>query len=98
MANVLIVDDDPALREGLAETLSDLGHTPQTASSGREGLAALAARPSRPDDAVCGVWPRSLNVSARPSRSAGSSSTIRTFAMAPRSQTSRRARCAQGEL
>jgi len=42
MANVLIVDDDPALREGLAEALSDLGHTPQTASSGREGLAALS--------------------------------------------------------
>lgn len=42
MANVLIVDDDPALREGLVEALSDLGHTPQTASSGREGLAALS--------------------------------------------------------
>ncbi|MGX9426378.1 MULTISPECIES: sigma-54-dependent transcriptional regulator [Bradyrhizobium] len=42
MANVLIVDDDAALREGLAEALSDLGHTPQTASSGREGLAALS--------------------------------------------------------
>jgi two-component system NtrC family response regulator len=42
MANVLIVDDDPALREGLAEALSDLGHTPQTASWGREGLAALS--------------------------------------------------------
>ncbi len=44
MANVLIVDDDPALREGLAEALSDLGHTPQTASSGREGLAALSEK------------------------------------------------------
>src|SRR6516225_6756271 len=44
MANVLIVDDDPALREGLSEALTDLGHTPQTASSGREGLAALSER------------------------------------------------------
>ncbi|WP_024508564.1 sigma-54 dependent transcriptional regulator [Bradyrhizobium sp. ARR65] len=42
MANVLIIDDDAALREGLAETLSDLGHEVQTASSGREGLAALS--------------------------------------------------------
>jgi DNA-binding NtrC family response regulator len=42
MATVLIVDDDAALREGLAETLTDLGHTPRTASSGREGLAALS--------------------------------------------------------
>jgi len=41
MATILIVDDDAALREGLAETLSDLGHTPRLAASGREGLAAL---------------------------------------------------------
>ncbi|HMI14595.1 MAG TPA: sigma 54-interacting transcriptional regulator, partial [Bradyrhizobium sp.] len=44
MANVLIVDDDPALREGLSEALTDLGHTPQTASTGREGLAALSEK------------------------------------------------------
>jgi CheY-like chemotaxis protein len=42
MATVLIVDDDAALRESLAETLTDLGHTPRLASSGREGLAALS--------------------------------------------------------
>src|ERR1700730_18624341 len=42
MATVLIVDDDAALRDGLAETLTDLGHTPRLASSGREGLAALS--------------------------------------------------------
>jgi two-component system NtrC family response regulator len=42
MATILIIDDDAALREGLAETLTDLGHTPRTASSGREGLAALS--------------------------------------------------------
>jgi DNA-binding NtrC family response regulator len=43
MATILIIDDDAALREGLAETLTDLGHTPRTASSGREGLASLSA-------------------------------------------------------
>jgi DNA-binding NtrC family response regulator len=48
MANVLIVDDDAALREGLAETIADLGHAPRTAASGREALEALAV-----DDIDC---------------------------------------------
>ena len=48
MANVLIVDDDAALREGLAETVADLGHTPRSAASGREALTALTA-----DDIDC---------------------------------------------
>jgi two-component system NtrC family response regulator len=43
MANVLIVDDDAALREGLAETITDLGHAPRAAASGREAIEALAA-------------------------------------------------------
>lgn len=43
MATILIVDDDAALREGLAEALTDLGHTPRLAGSGREGLAALGS-------------------------------------------------------
>jgi DNA-binding NtrC family response regulator len=42
MATILIIDDDGALRESLAETLTDLGHTPRMASSAREGLAALS--------------------------------------------------------
>jgi DNA-binding NtrC family response regulator len=42
MATVLIVDDDSAMREGLAETLADLGHTPRMAASGREGLGAMS--------------------------------------------------------
>jgi two-component system NtrC family response regulator len=41
MANVLIIDDDAALRDGLAEALTDLGHHAETAPSGRIGLAAL---------------------------------------------------------
>ena len=43
MATILIVDDDPALRDGLAETVSDLGHRPVVAASGEEALGRLAA-------------------------------------------------------
>ena len=43
MANVLIVDDDTAMRDGLAETIADLGHAPRVAASGREAIQALAA-------------------------------------------------------
>ena len=42
MARVLIIDDDAALREGIAETLSDLGHTAEQAPDGALGLARLA--------------------------------------------------------
>jgi DNA-binding NtrC family response regulator len=42
MATILIIDDDAALRDGLVETLTDLGHTAKSAASGREGLAALS--------------------------------------------------------
>src|SRR6476646_4770742 len=41
MASVLIVDDDAALRDGLAETLSDLGHRTIEAASGPEALVCL---------------------------------------------------------
>lgn len=42
MAAVLIVDDDKVLREGLAETLDDLGHRAIEAADGPAALAALA--------------------------------------------------------
>jgi DNA-binding NtrC family response regulator len=42
MVKVLIVDDDTAMREGLAETVGDLGHEPHTSATGREALAVLA--------------------------------------------------------
>jgi DNA-binding NtrC family response regulator len=42
MANVLIVDDDAALRDGLAETVADLGHAPRIAASGSDALTVLA--------------------------------------------------------
>jgi DNA-binding NtrC family response regulator len=38
MANILIVDDDAALRETLAETLADLGHRPVVAPDGSTAL------------------------------------------------------------
>jgi DNA-binding NtrC family response regulator len=41
MATILIVDDDRALREGLAETIAGLGHRPLSAASGQEALARL---------------------------------------------------------
>jgi DNA-binding NtrC family response regulator len=43
MATILIVDDDAGLRDGLAETISDLGHQPQMARTGREALTQLDA-------------------------------------------------------
>ena len=42
MVKVLIVDDDTAMREGLAETVGDLGHEPHTSATGREALAVFA--------------------------------------------------------
>jgi DNA-binding NtrC family response regulator len=41
MATVLIVDDDAAMREALAEVARDLGHDPRPAVSGREALELL---------------------------------------------------------
>ncbi len=42
MPRILIVDDDTALREGIAETLSDLGHVPEQAADGAAALARMA--------------------------------------------------------
>ncbi|MGJ5048404.1 sigma-54-dependent transcriptional regulator [Bradyrhizobium oligotrophicum] len=42
MATILIVDDDAALRDGLAETLTDLGHEAITAASGREAIGMVS--------------------------------------------------------
>jgi DNA-binding NtrC family response regulator len=43
MAKILIVDDDVALRDSLAETVRDLGFEPRLATSGREALGVLAS-------------------------------------------------------
>lgn len=47
MATILIIDDDDAFREGLAETIQDLGHTPLEVRSGEEALERL--REATPD-------------------------------------------------
>ncbi|CEG56521.1 sigma-54-dependent transcriptional regulator [Legionella fallonii] len=41
MSHVLIVEDDPVLREALAETMTIAGHTYITAKDGKEALALL---------------------------------------------------------
>jgi DNA-binding NtrC family response regulator len=45
VAAVLIVDDDGAMREALAEAVRDLGFEAEQAPSGRAALAALDAKP-----------------------------------------------------
>ncbi len=52
MAKILIVDDDADFREGLAETLADLGHETLPAASGEEALARLAAARGEADECV----------------------------------------------
>jgi DNA-binding NtrC family response regulator len=47
MTTVLIVDDEKDLREGLSETVHDLGYEALVAASGREALAAAAT--NKPD-------------------------------------------------
>ena len=42
---VLVIDDDAALREGLAETAADLGYEPKLAASGTSGLFVLRTQP-----------------------------------------------------
>ena len=42
---ILAVDDEPLLRDGLQQLLSDMGHTVVVASSGEEALAILSRQP-----------------------------------------------------
>jgi DNA-binding NtrC family response regulator len=44
MAVILIVDDDAAMRDALAEAVQDFGHDPRVASSGEAALAMLEDR------------------------------------------------------
>ncbi|WP_428376550.1 sigma-54-dependent transcriptional regulator [Lichenicoccus sp.] len=43
MSRVLVIDDDAALRESLAETIEDLGHDALQAGDGEAGLGLIAA-------------------------------------------------------
>jgi len=42
---VLVVDDDPAMRVALSESLKSMGYLAQTASSAEEALAQLNEKP-----------------------------------------------------
>jgi len=42
MSVILVVDDDAALRESLAEAIADLGHTAELAANGGDALARLS--------------------------------------------------------
>jgi two-component system NtrC family response regulator len=46
MATILIVDDDAAMREAMAESVRDLGHDARVAMSGREALEMLDNAPT----------------------------------------------------
>ncbi|MEO1269319.1 MAG: response regulator, partial [Myxococcota bacterium] len=39
MANILVIDDNNTLREGVAQVLTKMGHKAFTASGGAQGLA-----------------------------------------------------------
>jgi DNA-binding NtrC family response regulator len=47
MANILLVDDDAGFREGLAETLGDLGHDTIQVDAGERAIALVSGR--KPD-------------------------------------------------
>ena len=51
MAKILIVDDDAGFREGLAETLTDLGHEPVEVTSGQAALDLTRVTPHRVEPA-----------------------------------------------
>jgi two-component system response regulator HydG len=46
MGNILIIDDNETIRDGLAHTVRKLGHDPVTASSGAAGVEAFRKRPA----------------------------------------------------
>jgi signal transduction histidine kinase/CheY-like chemotaxis protein len=56
---VLVVDDDPNIRELLLQELSDVGYQVQLAANGREGVAAV--RRERPDLIVLDVMMPEMN-------------------------------------
>jgi DNA-binding response OmpR family regulator len=46
MANILLIEDDEALRGVLATTLRDAGHAVREAGNGRDGLKLFAQEPA----------------------------------------------------
>lgn len=53
MARVLVIDDDPRLREVMVALLSEAGHAVDQAADGREGLERFAAAPA--DVVLCDI-------------------------------------------
>jgi len=53
LGKVLIIDDDPQLRQSFEKLLTEEGHTVQTAANGESGLAMV--RESTPDLVVMDV-------------------------------------------
>jgi CheY-like chemotaxis protein len=45
---VMIIEDDPDVREAVAEALDDLGYPSLSAANGKEGIDRLTASPKRP--------------------------------------------------
>jgi DNA-binding NtrC family response regulator len=54
MLNILVVDDDPDLREALGQVLSEEGHVVDVAQDGETAMEQLASRPF--DLVVSDVW------------------------------------------
>jgi CheY-like chemotaxis protein len=54
MAHILVIDDEPAMREAIQKMLVRAGHQVTLASNGKEGLAFAAASP--PDLVVTDVF------------------------------------------
>ncbi len=44
MANILVVDDSPSIRELVCQTLSEMGHSPFQAENGVQALAEVEKR------------------------------------------------------
>ncbi|MBM3608031.1 MAG: response regulator, partial [Alphaproteobacteria bacterium] len=53
-SDILIIDDEADILEGVAGILSDEGHTTRTARNSDEGLAAIATR--RPHLVFLDIW------------------------------------------
>ncbi|MEV4109260.1 winged helix-turn-helix domain-containing protein [Nonomuraea sp. NPDC049695] len=64
MSRVLLIEDDPAVREGLESALSRHGHRVRAVESGEQGLDRLRAD----DYVVKPVQPRVLELSGTPGR------------------------------
>ena len=46
MPRILVIDDEPGIRELLRDVLTGAGHEVEVAADGRQGLAAQRARPA----------------------------------------------------